>query len=138
MAFIYEQEVRFRHCDPAGIVFYPRFFEMMNDTVESFFAQRLNYPFADMHQRAGIPTAQIDAQFKAPSRLGDVLHITLTCTRLGRSSLDLSYDARCGREQRFTGHSTIVFIDNTGRSQPWSAEVRVLLEQEMKGNSDAT
>ncbi len=135
MAFVYTQEIKFRHCDPAGIVFYPRFFEMMNDTVEAFFQQRLDFPFADMHQTSGIPTAKINAEFQAPSRLGDKLDITLTCTRLGRSSLDLHYDARCGGEPRFTGSSTVVFIDNSGKSQPWTDSVRALLEQEVKGGA---
>ncbi|MFK7837132.1 MAG: acyl-CoA thioesterase [Sulfitobacter sp.] len=138
MAFIYRQEIKFRHCDPAGIVFYPRFFEMMNDTVEAFFAERLAFPFADMHQTSGIPTAQIAAQFQAPSRLGDVLEITLSCTRLGRSSLDLTYHARCDQQDRFTGQSTVVFIDHSGRSQPWSDRVRTLLVREVEGEQDAT
>ena len=30
--FSHEQRVRFGHCDPAGIVFYPRYFEMINLT----------------------------------------------------------------------------------------------------------
>ena len=137
MAFHYRQEIRFRHCDPAGIVFFPRFFEMMNDTVESFFAERLGFPFSDMHRTSGVPTAQINAEFQAPSRLGDILDITLRCTRLGRSSLDLTYDARCDGEQRFTGASTLVFIDNTGKSQPWSDRVRALLAQEVEESSDA-
>ena len=34
MAFVFPQKVRFQHCDPAGIVFYPRYFEMLNTTIE--------------------------------------------------------------------------------------------------------
>jgi 4-hydroxybenzoyl-CoA thioesterase len=135
MRFIYSQDIKFRHCDPAGIVFYPRFFEMMNDTVEAFFAERLLFPFAQMHQTSGIPTAKIEAEFHAPSRLGETLEITLTCTRLGRSSLDLRYDAQCDGEARFSGTSTIVFITNTGKSQPWPDPIRALLEHEIKGEA---
>lgn len=133
MAFVYEQEIKFRHCDPAGIVFYPRFFEMMNDTVEAFFKDILHFPFSDMHQTSGVPTARIDAEFQAPSRLGDVLHITLTCTRLGRSSLDVTYDARCDGQQRFTAASTLVFIDASGKSQPWTPNIRAILTKEIEG-----
>ena len=35
--FKYAIDIGFRHCDPAGIVFYPRYFEMMNDAIEIFF-----------------------------------------------------------------------------------------------------
>lgn len=36
MEFSYRQKVLFMHYDPAGIVFFPRYFEMMNDCVEAF------------------------------------------------------------------------------------------------------
>jgi 4-hydroxybenzoyl-CoA thioesterase len=37
MAFVMNQKVLFKHCDPAGVVFYPRYFEMINDCVEALF-----------------------------------------------------------------------------------------------------
>ena len=133
MAFTYIQKVKFKHCDPAGIVFYPRFFEMTNDTVEAFFDEVLSFPFSEMHQRSGIPTAQIEAQFKAPSRLGDVLRIVMTCERLGRTSLDIRFVAGCGEDLRFTASATLVLVDNTGRPTAWSGHVRQVLEEQVKG-----
>ena len=56
--FHYTQKVMFKHCDPAGIVFYPRYFEMMNDVVESFFAECLGLPFERLLVTAGVPTVQ--------------------------------------------------------------------------------
>ena len=35
--------IEFNHCDPAGIVFYPRYFEMTNSVVENFFADEVVY-----------------------------------------------------------------------------------------------
>ena len=125
----------FRHCDPAGIVFYPRYFEMINDTVEAFFDQVLSFPFSAMHRTSGIPTVGIEATFTAPSKLGDDLEITLTCTRLGRTSLGLAYDARCAGEQRFKATSTVVFIDEQGRSQPWPRDVKAKLAIETEGDA---
>jgi 4-hydroxybenzoyl-CoA thioesterase len=138
MPYIYRQEIRFRHCDPAGIVFYPRFFEMTNDAVESFFAEVLELPFGRMHADAGVPTAQIRAEFHAPSRLGDSLEIALQVTRVGRSSLDFSYDAHCGAERRFSAASTVVFVNDRGRPQPWDDRVRAILTKQMEGVSDGT
>jgi 4-hydroxybenzoyl-CoA thioesterase len=71
-----------------------------------------------------------------PSRLGDVLDISLRCTRLGRSSLGLGYAAVCGNAPRFTAQSTIVFIDATGKSQPWTDKIRALLHMEMQGETE--
>ena len=42
------QKVLFKHCDPAGIVFFPRYFEMMNDCVEAFFDKVVEWPFEDI------------------------------------------------------------------------------------------
>lgn len=133
MAFLHREKVLFRHCDPAGIVFYPRYFEMMNDTVEAFFDQRLNFPFRDMQQACGVPTAAMEATFTAPSRLGDDLVIALTCDRVGRSSLTFSYVATCEQEQRFRAVSTVVYITGSGQSAPWPADLKGRIELEMEG-----
>ena len=135
MTFVHTQKIKFRHCDPAGIVFYPRFFEMMNDTVEAFFEQVLNYPFADVMKGNGVPTAQIACTFMAPSRLGEVLEIALEIERLGRSSIDLRYTARCGSEVRFQATSTLVFIESNGTPTPWIGTVREILEAQTKGDA---
>lgn len=135
MPFTYQQPVKFRHCDPAGIVFYPRYFEMINDTVEAFFEEVVKVPFAELHQKTGVPTAGIEAQFQAPSRLGDHLEITLSVTKLGRTSLSFAYDARCQGEQRFSAASTVVFIDETGRPTPWTDDMRARLQDHMGGDA---
>lgn len=128
MAFLYDQKVLFKHCDPAGIVFYPRYFEMINDVTEAFFDQSLGCPFENLHVENGVPTAQISAQFKAPSRHGDHLLISLTPKRLGRSSVDLVFQATAGDELRFEVQSTLVFVNSEGRPQSWPNPLRTKFE----------
>ncbi len=86
-----EQLVRFGHCDPAGIVFYPRYFEMLNELIEDWFGDALGLPFeALIGQRGiGLPTAQLDTRFLRVSRQGDRLVQRIHLERLGRSSLTL-------------------------------------------------
>ena len=48
MAYARTIPVEFNHCDPAGIVFYPRYFEMVNSVVENFFLEDVGYSFARM------------------------------------------------------------------------------------------
>ena len=80
--------IEFNHCDPAGIVFYPRYFEMTNHVCENFFREAVGVSFAEMmKQGAGVPTVRIETDFRAPSRLGDVLEVTLEVVRLGGSSV---------------------------------------------------
>ena len=131
MAFHFPQKVLFKHCDPAGIVFYPRYFEMLNDCVEAFFDEVLGLPFETLHATGGVPTAEITTRFLAPSHHGNHLIIALTVTRVGRSSLGLMFTADCGDEPRFTARSTLVLLGENGRPRPWPEGVRqILLDRE--------
>jgi 4-hydroxybenzoyl-CoA thioesterase len=133
MPYIHRRKVMFKDCDPARIVFYPRYFEMLNDTVECFFDEVLGCPFEKLHPSHAVPTARIETVFTAPSRLGDWLDITLTCVRLGRSSLDLAFAVHCGTEQRLSARSTLVHVGADGRPVPWAGDLRKALEFQVKG-----
>lgn len=132
MPFCFTQKVLFKHCDPAGIVFYPRYFEMINDTVEAFFDAALGCPLEILLKTGGIPTAQITASFIAPSRHGDVLNIKLCCKRLGRSSLDITLEAICNEKTRLKAESTLVYIDLSGRSTAWPEHLRVAIDAQLQ------
>lgn len=124
MAFNFPQKILFRHCDPAGIVFYPRFFEMINDCVEAFFEQELDFPFAEIHRDGAVPTAETSTRFLAPCRIGEELNMELEVTNLGRTSMGLALRAKCEGETRFETNSTLVFVNEQGRPQPWPDRVR--------------
>ena len=132
MPFTFTQKILFKYCDPAGIVFYPRYFEMLNDCVETFFAQELLHPFEDMHPDSGVPTAQIEARFEAPCRHGDIVNIRLVCNKLGKSSLGLEFRAACNGQLRFSAHSTLVHINAEGRSTAWPDSLRTKITEFME------
>ncbi len=124
---IYTRRIRveFNHCDPAGIVFYPRYFEMTNSVAENFFRDVVGMPYEEMTARGeGVPTARMEVTFHAPSRLGDILDWRLHVLRLGRSALDLEFSAHGPEARRFSAAMTLVQINDTGRPRPWSDEVR--------------
>ncbi|MEO1607513.1 MAG: thioesterase family protein [Pseudomonadota bacterium] len=121
--FIYPQKVLFKHCDPAGIVFYPRYFEMINDCVEAYFDQ-IGFPFEELHKSGGVPTAQIETKFTAPSRHGDHLNLSLELTHVGGASLNIAVKAVSGEEIRFAAALTIVHVNASGRSASWPAPMR--------------
>ena len=123
MAFVHDQPVLFRHCDPAGIVFFPRLFEMVNDCTEAFFAQ-IGHPFEAIHPARAVPTAQIEARFAEPSRHGDRLTFRLEVTRIGGSSLGLAHEARAGEALRLAARSTLVHVGADGRPRPWPEDLR--------------
>jgi len=86
-AFIKKEKVRFQHVDYAGIVFYPRFLEMLNCLVEDFYEEALNMPFKNLHETGGIPTVDLKIQFKKAARLGDELTKYLWIKTLGGASM---------------------------------------------------
>lgn len=122
--------VEFNHCDPAGIVFYPRYFEMTNSVTENFFAEVVGRSYAQMTMRDGngVPTVKIDATFRAPSRLGDRLDFTLAVVRLGGSSATFQIEARGGGELRMEAALTLVWITPEGRAAPWPDDMRARLQ----------
>nr|WP_047165518.1 thioesterase family protein [Sphingomonas sp. Y57] len=127
MSFISRQLVRFAHVDAAGIVFYPRYFEMLNAAVEDYFAEIVGVDFAAMHgeRRLGVPTVRLSTDFLAPSRLGDRLDFRLDIEAVGRSSAELSVEVRCAQEVRLRGRVTLVCMDlDEGRSLPWPDDMR--------------
>lgn len=85
------EKVRFKHVDFAGIVFYPRFLEMLNDLVEDWFEQELDRPFSKIHETNGIPTVDLKVQFKSPARIGDELTKSLWVTSLGSASVTCAF-----------------------------------------------
>ncbi|EPJ45042.1 MAG: hypothetical protein OFPI_38250 [Osedax symbiont Rs2] len=106
------QRVLFQHCDPAGIVFYPRYFEMINATVEQWFADELQYSFAKMHltEKVGVPTAAIETNFKAPSFLEDRLDFKLQVESIGAKSVNLQLQVSCAAQLRLEAKITLVFV----------------------------
>jgi 4-hydroxybenzoyl-CoA thioesterase len=87
MIFTKQEKLKFKHIDYAGIVFYPRFLEMLNDLVEDWFEEALDRPFSKMHETNGIPTVDLKIQFKNPARLGEVLTKKLWVIELRNSSI---------------------------------------------------
>jgi 4-hydroxybenzoyl-CoA thioesterase len=131
MAFEFPQKVLFKHCDPAGIVFYPRYFEMINDCIEAFFADALEQPFEEILKSGGIPTVQISANFKQPSFHGDQLILALYVSEIGRTSFSYRLAAHCGSEYRFEATGTLVNTNSAGRPTAWDDNLRNKLSTQM-------
>lgn len=118
--------IEFNHCDPAGIVFYPRYFEMINSVIENFFADILHASFADIHMQGGhgVPTVRIEANFKRPSRLGEKLPFTLQILSIGRSSVAILITAGDPIDPRLTADMTLVWMNLRAGAEPWPDDIR--------------
>jgi 4-hydroxybenzoyl-CoA thioesterase len=128
------QIVRFQHCDPAGIVFYPRYYEMLNLTVEQFFEEKVGISFNQMQQdlHVTVPSVRIETDFFEASYLEDRLDFQLRLDKLGRSSLAFNISCRCGDEERVKALITLVCIDfSKKKAVAWPASVRSRIESLM-------
>ena len=120
--------VEFNHCDPAGIVFYPRYFEMTNSGCENFYRDVVGYGYdAMMADGIGVPTVRIETDFRAPSRLGDLIDWTLAVERVGASSATFLLTARAGGETRLTARLTLVWLAPDHRPSRWPDRIRAAL-----------
>jgi 4-hydroxybenzoyl-CoA thioesterase len=128
VSYVKPIRVEFNHCDPAGIVFYPRYFEMANSVCENFFREEVGVSYAQMMEaRTGVPTVRLEAEFKAPSRLGEVLDWVLTVERLGGSSVTFRLEIAA----RVTLRLTLVYAPDL-RPAPWTPPMRERLSKHLE------
>ncbi|MBX3680648.1 acyl-CoA thioesterase [Cognatazoarcus halotolerans] len=110
MIFNTDKQIRFAHCDPAGIGFYPRYVELINEVVEDWFDEGLDIGFRAFHEthRLGIPTVRLEVEYIAPSRYGDRLRFELEVERIGTSSMTLLVSAGTSEEARLRAKLIVV------------------------------
>jgi len=98
--FVREKRVRFHHCDPAGIVFYPQYFVMIHELMEDWFTEALGEDYAALvrDKRMGMPAVKVEAEFLAPNPLGDVITFELSVAKLGASSMTVKVEGRARAE----------------------------------------
>jgi 4-hydroxybenzoyl-CoA thioesterase len=139
-AFEREQPIRFSHCDPAGLVFFPQYLVMFNQLVEDWFTDCLGLPYAEIlgARRTGLPTVSLACEFTAPSRMGELVHLGLSIERIGGASIGLRLGVRCGDEARVTARQVLVTTSlDTHRALPIPGDMRrALLDFEQTQHGD--
>lgn len=126
--------IRFHHCDPAGIIFYPQYFILFNELVEDWFTRGLGVSFVDQvtRERVSIPMGRVECDFLAPSKIGDVLRFGLRVERIGTSSIKLRIEVRRGEEVRVRAALTVVMASLvTLKSVPIPAELKAEMARYM-------
>jgi len=113
-SFTVRHKVRFQHCDPAKIVFYPRYYEMLNASIEDFFEEITGVSHREMcEQGMGIPMVHLALDFINTSQLGDQLCFIITPIKIGKSSVRLQFavESDTDRELKVEGKGVIAFAD---------------------------
>lgn len=130
MSFVFTAPVRFAHCDPAGIAYFPRLFELVDGAIEDWTAAVLGVDRAALHlrDRLGLPTVELRAGFDAPCRLGETLDIAVAVAGVGTSSVTLDTIASADGGARFNVRLKQVLMNlDTATAVAWPEAWRARL-----------
>jgi len=104
-----EIQVEWGDCDPAGIVYFPRFFEFFDGCTNALF-ERAGFRKAEMLKHyglLGIPLIEAGAQFYVPAAFGETVVVETRIVEWGNSSFRVEHKmykgdvlAAEGRERR--------------------------------------
>ena len=124
-------------CDPAGIVFFPRYLAIFDSCTWSLFTAALGMRKRDLLTRfgtVGAPMVDLRARFLIPCTYGDEVVVESRVAELRRSSFDVRHrllkDDQLAVEGLETRVWSVIDPNRPGRlrSQPIPAEIRVRLE----------
>ena len=132
--FIHRRQlaIEWAHCDPAGIVFNSRFFELFDAGTWALLEAVLGVPRHELlavFGIVGIPLVDARARFIAPVRFGELLVLESQVSAFGRSSFKVEHRVLSGGALAAQGRETRVWAvldgDNPGRlkSKPLPDEV---------------
>ena len=134
-------------CDPAGIVYFPRFFELFHEAMETWFSDHLGTPYRDVivGRKIGFPSVHTEADFAAPSAFGETLLVELRVEKLGRTSITLAYRVLDALHPelvpRVTGRTVCAIMDLDPQSATFRralelpADLRARIESFMRGEA---
>ena len=92
MAFSTTRTVRFGETDPAGIVYFSRFYEYAHEAYEDML-QAGGFPLSDVFSGEwAMPLVRSEADYSIPSKLGDELNLVLTVDNIGNRSIRYRVD----------------------------------------------
>lgn len=132
-------------CDPAGIVFYPRFFAFFDGSTAALFEQALGmtkFEFLKTYNCAGIPLVDTRAKFVTPAKFGDVIVIESFVKEFRRSSFDVEHRLLNNNQLGAEGIETRVWTGrdaaDPGRIRSQAIPDEVMKKLKQKSNCDAT
>ena len=91
-------QVRWSESDPAGIAFYPRFFEWFDIACDALFAS-LGLPWPVLfpqHAIVGVPIVECGSRFTSPVRYGDMMRVTAAVAWVKAKTFRVEYEIAVG------------------------------------------
>ncbi len=130
--------VRFGDVDHARVMYLPRYFHLFHQTLEEWFGEALQIPYAELvnERNLGFPTVHADTRFRAPLRYGDRVAVALHVQRISARSLVCVYTLRRETDRAVMAEATIttVCVDNaTFAAVSIPDDVRAKIEAYIEG-----
>jgi 4-hydroxybenzoyl-CoA thioesterase len=119
-------------CDPAGIIFYARYFEIFDTSTTVLLERALGMKkieYLKAYDFLGHPLVETRAKFRLPTRFGDEVKIETAVTACGRSSFKIEHRLTHGGALAVEGSETRVWVVRDPgdpkhmKSQPIPAEI---------------
>lgn len=99
-------------CDPAGIVYYPRYFVFFDNATVSLFAAAglAKHEMVKTYDMVGFPMVDTGARFLIPSRWGETITIESHVSEWKRSSFDIRHRVLKGEDLAIEAWETRVWV----------------------------
>lgn len=107
-----ELTIAWGDCDPAGIVFNPRFFEFFDASTWQLFDKALGVKPHELNAAygiIGIPLVDAGANFLKAVKFGDTIEIATRAASFGRSSFKIEHRLSVGGALHVEGNETRVW-----------------------------
>jgi 4-hydroxybenzoyl-CoA thioesterase len=105
--------IEWGQCDPFGIVFYPRYFEIFDACISALFERGLGmtkFEFIQTYDALGYAMVECRARFLKPTRFGDDVVIETTVSEFRRSSFDVTHRLHKDGQLAVEGFETRVWV----------------------------
>lgn len=119
--------VRWSEVDPQNIVFNSRYLEFFDAAMTEYY-RVIGYPPMEIGSTDFDPVVvKAEINYRNSAVMDDVLRITVSCTRMGTSSLDLGFEIFRDATNELLVTATITYVNvdqSTRKSTPIPAEIR--------------
>ncbi|ARA93543.1 MAG: acyl-CoA thioesterase [Bacteroidetes bacterium] len=131
-AYDYRHRVRYRECDPMGVVYHTHYLDYF-EAARTEALRALGLPYKTLEADGIImPVVDLAVQYRLPAHYDDLLVITASFADVPGVRVRIDYTVRRDGEAAVlaTGHVTLCFVDTRRhRPIPAPAHVRALFEQ---------
>jgi acyl-CoA thioesterase FadM len=114
-----EFEIDWADCDPAGIVFYPNFFRIMDTAMQRLMRARglSQQVVRERFGAIGTPLVEAHAAFRSPARPGDRLTLVIEAPAWRGRVFRVDYKSRIGDRMVFEGYEVRILAAEAAGGQ---------------------